>query len=475
MFSALCPKYIRIIPLTQFISVLIVTSLMMATALPISWASPSLPLLTSPNSPIGVQLTNEEASWVVSVVSLGVMGGSIVLGFLIDKIGRKKLMILGSVLLFVPWILIVFAKSFIMLLVARILIGLGSGIAIGVIPLYIGEIAEKEHRGTLCSLISLGKVVASVIVYSVGPFISFVSLGILCAICSAMFLIGCYFIPDSPYYLIKRNQRQAAYDALKYLTKTGSTTEKLEEIEKTIQKDMDCNVKISKLLLQKNYRKSFLLVIALKTLQHFSGLFVIISYMQTIMKESESSLSEETSSVIFAAIQIPCVFVSSILCDKLGRRPLLIISSLGCALSLAGEGLYFYLQAIEVDLSSAYFVPTLCLTLYFIMNTIGITNLPYVAAGELFTLNSKKVGGTVFAFYTGFLTFTATKIFNPIVEKWGMYVVFWVFAGVCVIGVFFGLFVLPETKGKSFGEIQEALNGNKTQVNDSSTTIVQKG
>ncbi|KAF5302533.1 hypothetical protein FQR65_LT00905 [Abscondita terminalis] len=402
-----------------------------------------------------VKFDYEEASWVVSVPSVGIMAGSIAIGFLIDRIGRKKLMMLGSVLLFVPWILTIFAKSFVMLLVARIFLGLGVGIGLGVIPLYIGEIAEKEHRGTLCSLISVGKVAPLVIVYSVGPFVSFVILGVVCAIPSALFLITCYFIPDSPYYLIKVSQRQAAYDALKYLNRSGNITERLEEIEKTVQNDIDANVRISQLLLQKNYRKSFLIVIALKTLQQFSGLIVISAYLQTIMKESETSLSEEMSSVIFAAIQIPCVFVSSFLCDKLGRRPLLIISSSGCALSLAGEGLYFYLQAIELIYRVHIF-------------------LPYVALGELFTPNMKKVGGTVYAFYAGLLTFTSNKIFNPIVEKWGMYVVFWAFAGVCVLGVLFGLFVFPETKGKTFDEIQEILNGNKKQVDDSSIVIKQK-
>ncbi|KAF5270561.1 hypothetical protein FQR65_LT05459 [Abscondita terminalis] len=437
--------------------------LMMSGFLYVSWSSPSIPLLTSLDSPIGVALTKEEASWVVSVLALGMMPGSVSVNFLLDGIGRKKTMLIGAFLLFVPWILLIFAQSFIMLLVARIVGGIGIGISIGVIPLYGGEISEKQHRGTLCSLPPIGTVLAPILVYSIGPFVSFTVLAIICAIVPVIFCVTSYFIVESPYYLVKSNQPQAAENVLKYLSGTDNVDEWFKEIETNVRNDGTSNLKLSDLLFESNYRKSFLIILALKTFQQFSGSAVIGAYIQTIMEESQTTLSAETSSIIFATIQIPCVIMSSYFVDKFGRRLLLIISATGCALSLAGEGMYFYLLARkDVDLTKVFFVPTLLLTLYYIMMSFGIANLPFVAAGELFSSTSKKLGGTIFAFYGGFLMFTSNKMFNPIVENWGMHVAFWMFAGVCVLAMLFGLFLLPETKGKTFEEIQQMLGKKQT-------------
>ncbi|KAF5289702.1 hypothetical protein FQR65_LT11756 [Abscondita terminalis] len=457
-----CTKYIEFFRSKQFISALIGTILSFSSFLYVSWASPTIPLLTSSNSPIGVQLTGEEVSWMVSSLSLGMMLGSIILSFLIDSIGRKKTMLVAAFLLFAPWFLIVFADSIVMLVIARVVGGTGSGISIGVVYLYVGEIAEKKHRGTLCTMPTIGLVLATILMYSIGPFVSYTILAIVCGFVPFTFIVTSYFMAESPYYLIKINQRENAKESLKYLSGTDNVEKWMSEIEITIQNDGTSKFTFTELIFERNHRKSFLIVIGLKTLYLFSGLLVINAYIQTIMEQSQTSLSAETSSLIFAAIQIPCVIISSVLVDKFGRRPLLIISSLGCALSLAGEGVYFYLmQRSDVVLSNAYFVPTLCLTLYFIMISFGIANIAFVALGELFTLKAKKIGGTVFAFYTGFIIFVSYKTFNPIVESWGMHVAFWIYASVCVLGVFFGLFILPETKGKTFDEIQRILHGKE--------------
>ncbi|KAF5270582.1 hypothetical protein FQR65_LT05480 [Abscondita terminalis] len=316
----------------------------------VPWSSPTIPLLTSTNSPIGVQLTKEEASWVVSVLAFGLMIGSTTVVLLIDRFGRKKTMVLGALLLLIPWILIIFAKSFITLLIARVVAGLGTGMTLGVMPLYVGEISQKEYRGALCSMPVIGVALGTIIVYAVGPFVSYITLALACASTPLVFLVAAYFIPESPYYLMKNNKFQATQDTLTYLAGHENVDEWLREIQITIQNDGTSNLKLSQLFFERNHRKSLMILLALKTIQQFSGLAIISAYMQTIMKESQTSLSEETSSVIFAAIQIPSVLISSFLVDKFGRRPLLMISTFGCALSLAGEGLYFYLQAMNVDL-----------------------------------------------------------------------------------------------------------------------------
>ncbi|KAF5270586.1 hypothetical protein FQR65_LT05484 [Abscondita terminalis] len=311
----------------------------------------------------------------------------------------------------------------------------------------------------------IGSVIASAIVLGVGPFVSFKVLAVICALPSGIFCAIIYFAPESPYYLIKINKRQAASDVLKSLSKTQNSDNWLKEVETSVQQDEASKLTIRKLFLQTNYRNALLHVIAVKSLLQFGGYYAITAYLQTIMEESHTSLSAETSSVIFAVVQIPCVLISAYLIDTWGRRPLLMMSSAGCAVALIGEGTYFYLlQTQNVDLSSVYFLPTLFLVVFYIMLAVGIGSLPYVISGELFASNVKKIGGSMFAFYSGLLSFVNIKVFNPIAEAWGMHAVFWIFAGVCMCGIFYGLFVLPETKGKTFEEIQRNLGKKEEPV-----------
>ncbi|KAK4874657.1 hypothetical protein RN001_014017 [Aquatica leii] len=460
------PHFMRSTRYKQYFCSLSATLLTTSMYMFVIWPSPSIPLLTSPNSPIGVQLTKEEVSWVVSVKSLGMIPGAFLTGVLMDRFGRRKSLILGGLLLFLPWIIIILFASLPMLILSRALSGVGAALVSGTVSIYIGEISQKDIRGRLAAIPSLGTVIAAIVILAVGPFVSFMTLAFICAVPSTIFCATCYFLPESPYYLVKIKQREAAYEVLRTLSKTTNTGSWLSEIETTVEKDESCQLKIKHLFLERNYRKSLGFVLAVKTLQQFCGLYAINAYLQTIMQESKTSLSPETSSVIFAAIQIPCVFLSIYLVDKVGRRPLLVVSSAGCAVALIGEGIYFYLlDTQKVDLSSVYFLPLLCLILYFIMVSVGIVHLLYVISGELFTTNVKKVGGSLIAFYSGLLSFVSLKIFSPVAAAWGVYTMFWIFAGVCILGVFFGLFILPETKGKSFDEIQTMLLEKRKGVN----------
>lgn len=161
------------------------------------------------------------------------------------------------------------------------------------------------------------------------------------------------------------------------------------------------------------------------------------------------------------------VLTASYLVDKVGRKPLLIIASLGCAVALVGEGTYFYLQdQTDVDISNLAWLPTSALCLFLIMNPLGIQSLVYVLLGELFPTNIKGIAVSVFTLYGGTLAFLVSKFFAPLSNTWGRYTPFWFFAGICLLGAVFVWCCLPETKGKTFAEIQELLKSKKDKEKD---------
>lgn len=124
--------------------------------------------------------------------------------------------------------------------------------------------------------------------------------------------------------------------------------------------------------------------------------------------------------------------------------------------------MYFYLQdETDVDISSLAWLPTSALCLFLIMNPLGIQSLVYVLLGELFPTNIKGIAVSVFTLYGGVLAFLVSKFFTPLSNASGRHTPFWIFAGICVVGAIFVLFCLPETKGKTFAEIQESLKSKK--------------
>ncbi|KAF5295173.1 hypothetical protein FQR65_LT10561 [Abscondita terminalis] len=208
----------------------------------------------------------------------------------------------------------------------------------------------------------------------------------------------------------------------------------------------------------------------LNTILIASGGFVISGYLQKIIDNSDSSISPQISSVIFGTVKLPSVLLAAFLVDKCGRRPLLIISSGGSAIALIAEGVYFYLKEQKQDVSVISWLPTTGLSLYLLFSYFGIHVIPSVVLGEIFTINVKSAAASGVSVYISALSFLLFQFFNPLSNLLGIYTMFWIFAGVCVFGVLFGVLIMIETKGKSFIEIQQLLITNEKGQNSCEVT-----
>ncbi|KAK9727493.1 Sugar transporter [Popillia japonica] len=426
------------------------------------WPSPVLSLLQSEDSPLGTPITEEEGSWVVALVRFASIPTAFLAGWMVEKIGRKKSLLISGVLMFFLWFMIIFAKSIWVIYVARFLAGIGSGIVSVGCAIYAAEIAEKDIRGKLTSTFAILKLAGSLLVLCVGPYASYNVLAIVCSSLPLLFVCTYAFMPESPYYLVKVKRNEEAERNLRILSSKSADDKFIErslmEIEQSIEEDMKNKTTIWEFLSNKDYRAAILIMLGLKTLQQLSGESAIDGYMQPIIEATGSNISPELSSIIFGLVQIPGVLLASYLVDTLGRRPLLVISSTGCAAALFAEGTYFYLQnKIEADVSGIGWLPTVSLAIFVFMLNLGIITLPYVLAGELFPANIKGIASAAISLYSAILAFLVSKFFKPVSITWGEHTVFWIFGAVCVLGVIFSLTMLPETKGKSFAEIQAIL------------------
>lgn len=385
-----------------------------------------------------------------------------------DKFGRKRSLLCSSIPLFLGWILILFAKEVWHIYLARCLGGLGTAFGNIAVSVYIGEIADKEIRGKLCTTYSLLKLIGYLFVYGAGPFVSYTTLIVICSILPLVFFAIFSLMPETPYYLIKVGRLDEAKKNLLKLQSVNTTKDALEKQFLQIQECVDYDMRNKSSifdLFKENYRRSLFIMLGIKALQQFSGITAIDSYMQTIIGESKSGLSPQVSSLIYGVIQIPGVLLSAALVDRLGRKPILIISSLGCAIAMISEGIYFYLQSTDADVSSITWLPTTGIILFALMNNFGVCTLPYVYLGELFATNVKEQASSLSIFCSYIMSFTISKTFKPLSNLWGMYTMFWIFGISCIIGSLYVHFIVPETKGKTFFDIQEKINRKRQKNN----------
>ncbi|KAK4876840.1 hypothetical protein RN001_009346 [Aquatica leii] len=328
------------------------------------------------------------------------------------------------------------------------------------LPLYIGEVTDKDIRGGLTTTISIMNAVGNVIVYSVGPFVSYMALALLCAAVPLISTLVFIFMPDSPYFLCKKGKLEESKNNLKRLI--GGDLKEINnrffEIQATVMSNNKSEIGLRDVCKKRNYRRAIILITGLKVFSHLSGMTALRSYLQTIIELTGSSISSEISSIIFGVVQIPPVLLAAFLMDRVGRKKLYAISATGCVISLILEGVYFYLQESSPEVvTHIQWLPTLCLTVYLVSIPIGVTSVPFVITGELLASEIKNVASPFTTTITATVAFLTTRYFLPFSDILGMHTMFFIYAGCCIMACIFVIVVLPETKGKSFLEIQEVL------------------
>ncbi|XP_018330259.1 facilitated trehalose transporter Tret1-like isoform X2 [Agrilus planipennis] len=288
----------------------------------------------------------------------------------------------------------------------------------------------------------------------------------LCA--SIIPVISTFFIPESPYHLIKKGKKEEAKKVIKKLANDASDEASFEKefkgISSSVEKDMQNKGTICELFNLKIYRKPLFMHTCVKMVFVFCGNGVIKSYMQTIINATGSSMSSSTASVIFGIVNFVGALASGEIVDRFGRRPLLMVSSLLCSISMLSLGLYFYLQdATSYNIDAISWLPVTSLVLFQVFVAIGILSIHYVIASELYPINVKAVALSTVTLLSQTLGIGLQFAFQPVSETLGEYTCMWFFSFCCFLGFLFGLFVLPETKGKSFDEIQRILNRRKSE------------
>ncbi|KAJ3642656.1 hypothetical protein Zmor_025418 [Zophobas morio] len=425
-----------------------------------AWSSPVIPKLqTLSDNPLGRQISQDEASWIGSLLSMGGIVSPLIWAYLVQKVGRKISGIVVVIPFLVAYLTSAFAETIELYYFGRVLMGIGIGGMFCVLPIYVVEVAEDVNRGLLAASTGCFLVAGMLFSYSIGPFVSIMAFNLILTGVVLVYIPAFWFFsPETPYYLVRENQDQKALKSLRYLRRRplADLEAELTQIKKYLASMTEGT--FLGIFQTKASIKAFIYSVALTTFQQFSGINVIFSYMQNIFDLTGSDIAPEICSIIVASVQLVSSFMSPLLSDKAGRRTLLLVSITGATICEVVLGVYFYLQDNDDDVSGIGWLPVVSLVVFMMFYNFGMGSLPWAIMPEILPSNVISKASLIVTCIYWFVGWILTQYFAELMEAVGGAGSFWLFSGFCVLFDLFVFFFIFETKGKSLQEIQQILS-----------------
>lgn len=385
----------------------------------------------------------------VSSVSIGAVFGAFVNGFFVDKIGRKKTLLLTAFLFFIASVFCFLSQNITELIISRMIIGLAVGIVSFCGPLYLSEISPKEKRGQIVSLHQLA--------ITFGILFSYLT-NYLCANLESnwrvMFLIGVVpafilffgllFQKDTPrWYVIKKRYD----DAKKILELVGCS----ENTEQEIQNISAALNKEEKIKFNKKLIMPFVIGLGIMIIQMTTGINAIIYYAPTIFKMIGFSSNQDALfiTIFIGLINFLMTFVAIILVDKIGRKPLLYIGLSGMLISLVVLSSVFVLDYVFIK----YLAVVFC-AVYIVSFSMSLGPVAFLLVSEVFPLKYRGSAMSITIVTNFICNFLVTGLFPIALDKIGGFYTFMIFAFICVLSLLFVKFIVFETKGLSLEDIE---------------------
>ncbi|KAH9642135.1 hypothetical protein HF086_007445 [Spodoptera exigua] len=214
-----------------------------------------------------------------------------------------------------------------------------------------------------------------------------------------------------------------------------------------------------------------------------TGAVVTRQYLGWIIEETKTGMKTSLALIVYGVVSFGVGMVSTVLVDRVGRRPLLIFSYIGTGISLGAVGLYFFMQEVlevtTASLASVSFIPLLGIILANVISTIGFDSLIFVIPAEIFPINIKAIAFTCLNLFSSALGFSLGLGYQRVKDLFGLTTVFWIFAAFAIGGAVFSYLFVVETKGKQLGDIQAELQGDKYNAvpqndNDKLESVIEK-
>ncbi|XP_037969102.1 facilitated trehalose transporter Tret1 isoform X2 [Plutella xylostella] len=462
----------KIYLLTQLLSAFAVSMGSLIVGFSSGYTSPAL---SSMNETLAY--TAEEESWIGGLMPLAALVGGCVGGPLIEYFGRRMTTMGTAIPFFLGWMLIANAKDIFMVYAGRALCGICVGIGSLAFPVYLGETLQPEVRGSLGLLPTAFGNTGILLAFMVGAYLDWSQLAFVGAILPIPFFLLMLLTPETPRWYVTKGRVEDARKSLQWLRGSNTNIEKeMRDLTRTqAEADRTGGSAFGKLF-SKKYMPAVLISLGLMLFQQLSGINAVIFYASRIFEMAGSSIDGNLATIIIGIVNFISTFIATAIIDRCGRKMLLYISSVSMIITLVTLGAYFYVRDHGVDVAEYRWVPLASLVIYVLGFSVGFGPIPWLMLGEILP---SRIRGTAASIATGFnwsCTFIVTKTFQNIIAAIQMHGTMWLFSVICLIGLFFVIFFVPETRGKSLEEIEKKLTGGSRRVrNISNTKQMQNG
>jgi SP family xylose:H+ symportor-like MFS transporter len=399
----------------------------------------------------------------ISSALIGCIIGGSLSGLISSAYGRKKGLFLAAILFFISALgsgfpeFLFFTKGeptmglLWMFNFYRIIGGIGVGLASAISPMYIGEIAPADIRGRLVSINQFAIIFGMLVVYFVNwgiangkPLEWINTIGwrwmfVSEAIPAALFGIFLFFVPETPRFLALNNQDAKALHVLTRINGVERAKEIFTDIKSSVEKSS------AKLL---SYGKIVIVIgVLLSVFQQFVGINVALYYAPRIFEsmgaEKDASMLQ---TVVMGLVNVIFTVVAIMTVDKWGRKPLLMVGSIGMAIGMFAIGLLAFMKIIGI--STLVFI--IIYTASFMMSWGPIC---WVLISELFPnkIRGKAVAVAVAAQWAANYFISSTY---PAMMQFSSGGTYWFYGAMSILSFFFVWKMVPETKGKTLEEME---------------------
>jgi sugar porter (SP) family MFS transporter len=392
---------------------------------------------------------------VVSSLLLGALVGAAASGYLSDRLGRRRLLLLAGAVFTVGALGAALSPDANVLMAFRLLLGLAVGVASVMVPLYLAEMAPTRIRGALTSLNQLMIAVGIFIAYLTAFLLSGagawrVMLG-LAAVPSLLMLAGMWFQDESPRWLVVHGRDDEARRVLARIHTPDAVEREIAEMHRAEQAD---RMSLGELLRARWLRRNLVFAAVLAVFQQLIGINTIVYYAPTILKAAGFGNSAAIfNSVGLGMLSIIMTVVAARVVDRVGRKPLLLWGLVGMVASMAVLGIVFFSAALDTIAGKA--IAVACLAIFKGAFSLSWGPMLGVVLPELLPLRARGtvMGGAIFLNWS--TNFVVSLLF-PVLLVAGAGAVFEIFAGAGVLAFILTAWLFRETTGRSLEELELA-------------------